>query len=348
MRFSWLDGAANGDDRSLLKGSLSYEFARLQYLSLAQRELERIPRRKWVDGTITSMRLTVATTTRDRRECILRLLASVAPQLEPDDELIVVDNGSTDGTETAVRRWIQAHCPSGRLIVEPKGGTSQARNSAISESSASIVCFLDDDATVDPGWLAAMRAAWERASTQTAMIGGPIRPDWDGGKRPAWVSDHLLWVVTALDLGPEPHRLDRERIWGANMSLRIDPVRELGGFDVNLGPRPGVPFGRDEEEDLQNRLQAQGFWICWEPTASVHHHLPPARVDPAYFQSFMRNQARRHAHQGNITAGRAAYRSARTAVRYIVAGLLTNTPQRIEARIDLSYWVSALRVCLRI
>jgi len=153
-----------------------------------------------------------------------------------------------------------------------------------------IVCFLDDDATVDDGWLAAMRAAWERASTQTAMIGGPIRPDWDGGKRPAWVSDNLLWIVTALDLGPEPHRLDRERIWGANMSLRIDP---------------------------------------------------------AYFQSFMRNQARRHAHQGNITAGRAAYRSARTAVRYIVAGLLTNTPQRIEARINLSYWASALRVCLR-
>ena len=261
------------------------------------------------------MRLTVATTTRDRRECILRLLASVAPQLEPDDELIVVDNGSTDGTETAVRRWIQAHRPSAKLIVEPTGGTSQARNRVISESSASIVCFLDDDATVDPGWLAALRAAWERASTQTAMIGGPIRPDWDGGKRPAWVSDNLLWIVTALDLGPEPHRLDRERIWGANMSLRIDPVREVGGFDVNLGPRPGVPFGRDEEEDLQNRLQEKGFWICWEPKASVHHHLPPARVDPAYFQLFMRNQARRHAQQGNITAG-GPRGSARTAVRY--------------------------------
>jgi glucosyl-dolichyl phosphate glucuronosyltransferase len=294
-----------------------------------------------------SVRLTVATTTRNRRECVLGLLDSVAPQLEPDDELVVVDNGSTDGTEAAVRQWFGANCPAGRLIVEAKGGTSQARNTALAESRGSVVCFLDDDATADPGWLTAMRTAWGQASGQTAMIGGPIRPDWDGGLRPAWVSDHLLWIVTSLDLGNQPRRLGRERIWGANMSLRIDLVRAVGGFDINLGPRPGVAFGRDEEEELQDRLQAQGFWICWEPKATVQHHLPAARVTPAYFQSFMRNQARRHALQKNITARRAAYRSSRTAMRYLFASILGNDPQRIEARINLSYWTSALRTCLR-
>ena len=202
------------------------------------------------------VRLTVATTTRDRRECVLRALRSIAPQLRSGDELIVVDNGSNDGTDAAVRSWIETHCPDAKLIVEPSGGTSQARNTAISASSAPIVCFLDDDATVDPGWLAAMRTAWERASPQTAVIGGPIRPDWHGGERPDWLPDHLLWIITALDLGPEPRLLERQRIWGANMSLRIDAVRTVGGFDVNLGPRPGVAFGRDEEEDLQDRLQA--------------------------------------------------------------------------------------------
>jgi glycosyltransferase involved in cell wall biosynthesis len=293
------------------------------------------------------MRLTVVTTTRDRRECVLRALASVAPQLGPDDELIVVDNGSTDGTEAAVRSWIRTHCPSARLILEPNGGTSQARNTAVSASSAPIVCFLDNDATADPGWLVALREAWERAAPLTAAIGGPIRPNWHAGTRPPWLRDHLLWIVTALDLGPERHRLDRDRIWGANMSLRVDALREIGGFDLSLGPRPGFPFGRDEEVELQHRLQALGFEIWWEPEASVHHHLPAARLDPAYFQSFMRSQARRHAGQGNITAGRAAYRSARTALRYLLAQLLRDGHQRTEARISLSYWASALRVCLR-
>jgi glycosyltransferase involved in cell wall biosynthesis len=302
----------------------------------------------WVDGcSVAKVRLTVATTTRDRRECVLRALRSIAPQLRSGDELIVVDNGSNDGTDAAVRGWIETHCPEAKLIVEPSGGTSQARNTALSASSATIVCFLDDDATVDPGWLAAMRTAWERASPQTAAIGGPIRPDWHGGERPGWLPDHLLWIVTALDLGPERRLLERQRIWGANMSLRIDAVRTVGGFDLDLGPRPGVAFGRDEEEDLQDRLQAHGFEIWWEPQASVHHHLPATRLEPAYFKSFMRSQASRQAAKGDITARRAAYRSARTALRIVLAELHSDAAQSTAARISFSYWASALRVCLR-
>lgn len=293
------------------------------------------------------MGLTIATTTRDRRDCVLRAVSSVAPQLRPGDELIVVDNGSVDGTEAAIRNWIRLHCPSAKLIVEPEGGTSHARNTAIGAAGTPIVCFLDDDASADAGWLDAIRAAWERATPRTAVIGGPIRPDWDGRERPLWLRDHLLWIVTALDLGPDRYRLHRDRVWGANMSLRADAVREVGGFDVTLGPRPGVAFGRDEEKELQDRLQARGFEIWWEPEAGVHHHLPATRLEPAYFESFMRTQARRHAGDGNIKVVPAAYRSARTALRYVLAKLLRDDPERTSARINLSYWASALRVCLR-
>jgi GT2 family glycosyltransferase len=293
------------------------------------------------------MRLSVATTTRDRRDCVLRAIQSVAPQLRSGDELLIVDNGSKDGTGAAVRSWIDAHCPDAKLIVEPNGGTSQARNTAVAAASAPVVCFLDDDATADPGWLAAVRTAWERASPQTAAIGGPIRPDWHGGERPSWLPDHLLWIVTALDLGSQRRLLTQQRIWGANMSLRTDAVRAVGGFDLALGPRPGVAFGRDEEEDLQDRLQAHGFEIWWEPDVAVHHHVPAARLEPAYFKAFMQSQAQRQARKGDITTRRAAYRSARTALRFLLAKLHADAPQSTEARISLSYWASALRVCLR-
>lgn len=293
---------------------------------------------------VECMRLTVATTTRNRRDAVLRALGSIAPQLELGDELIVVDNGSIDGTEAAVRDWIEANCPAATLIVECEGGTSQARNTAIAASTAPVVCFVDDDATVDPGWLAALRHAWECASTQTAAIGGPIKPDWHGGQRPPWLRDHLLWIVAALDLGPTRRRLDRERIWGANMSLRVDAIREIDGFDVRLGPRPGLAFGRDEEEELQHRLQECGREIWWEPDASVHHHVPASRLDPSYFTSFMRSQGRRHAGAGNIKAGRAAYHTARVLTRYLLAVARRNRSQRTEAHVNLSYWLSALRV----
>jgi glucosyl-dolichyl phosphate glucuronosyltransferase len=293
------------------------------------------------------MRLTVATTTRDRREDVLRALASIAPQLEPDDELIVVDNGSKDGTEAAVRSWIETSCPRARFIVEPNGGTSHARNIIVAAAGSPIVCFIDDDATVDPGWLSAMRAAWERASPQTVGIGGPIRPVWGNGGRPPWLRDHLLWIVTALDLGPAARRLDRDRIWGANMSLRVDAVRQVGGFDLTLGPQPGVAFGRNEEEELQDRLQAAGFEVWWEPGPGVQHHLPPTRLEPAYFESFMRSQGLRFGEAGGTNAARAAYRWARTALRYLFATLLRDAPQRTEAHISLAYWAAVLRGCLR-
>jgi len=274
-------------------------------------------------------------------------LASIAPQLEPRDELIVVDNGSIDGTEAAVRSWIAAHYPNAKLIVELEGGTSQARNTAVAASSAPVICFIDDDATVDAGWLAGLRAAWERASSEVGAIGGPIKPEWHGGVRPPWLGDHLLWIVTALDLGPTRRRLDQERIWGANMSLRVDAVREVGGFDLSLGPRPGVDFGRDEEEELQDRLQTHGLEIWWEPGAAVHHHIPASRLDPTYFHSFMRTQARKHALGGDITGGRAAYHTARVTARYVLAAVRRDDAQRTDARVNLSYWASALRLRMR-
>jgi glycosyltransferase involved in cell wall biosynthesis len=130
------------------------------------------------------MRVTVATTTRNRRDAVLRLLDSVTPQLEDGDEVIVVDNGSVDGTGDAIREWMHSRRASITLIAEPDGGTSLARNRVLAAATNPVVCFVDDDATADAGWLDSLRAAWQSSSQMTAGVGGPIRPDWNGGERP--------------------------------------------------------------------------------------------------------------------------------------------------------------------
>jgi hypothetical protein len=58
----------------------------------------------------------------------------------------------------------------------------------------------------------------------------------------------------------------------------------------------------------------------------------------------MRSQARKHAASGDIKAGSAAYHAARGVARYLLAVLRRNRTQRIAAHINLSYWLSALRV----
>jgi GT2 family glycosyltransferase len=284
--------------------------------------------------------------TRNRREAVVRAVRSVVPQLGPADELVVVDNASTDGTVEALAPLLDEIAPASRLLVEPRGGTSQARNSAIAAATNDIVCFLDDDATVTAGWLEGLRAAWASAGPRVATIGGPIVPMWSPS-RPAWLADHLLYVVSALDLGAERRQLHEPLVWGANMSLLVPAVEEVGGFDLARGPRPGIPFGRGEEIDLERRLLAAGYEIWWEPSVPVEHHLTQRRLRPEHFHAFMRDQATLHAAAGEVRLAHAAYRLARVLARRTLARVRGDAGEAESAAITTTYWRTALAGCIR-
>jgi glucosyl-dolichyl phosphate glucuronosyltransferase len=238
-------------------------------------------------------RLAVAVPTKDRRETVVSALAPIVAQLGSRDELLVVDNGSTDGTQDAVDAWLRDRFPAGRVVSQPSGGVSAARNAALRETTAPIVCFLDDDVRPDPGWLERLRRAWAGCSERTAVIGGPTPGEWPAG-RPPWLTDHLLYVVAVLDLGDRRIRLDQRAglgyVWGGNMSLRREAALDVGGFDPARGSRPGVPFERGEEEELQRRLAAAGWEIWYEPTATARHLLAPERLTKQAFRRFFRQQ----------------------------------------------------------
>jgi glycosyltransferase involved in cell wall biosynthesis len=281
--------------------------------------------------------LCVAVATRDRSPLVVQALASVSGQLRDADELIVVDNGSRDGTREAVRKWLEVHCPAGRLVHEPAGGVSAARNAALRQTKAPIVCFLDDDERADPSWLQALRGAWAASNARVGMIGGPMRADW-GAARPPWLADYLLYAVSVLDLGSERRRLDEragECVWGGNMSLRVAAAEDVGGFAAELGHRPGVPYGRGEEEELQHRLVEAGWEIWYEPTAAIDHLIGPERLTHAYFRTSFRNQALRDA-----AAGRSRVRAlrvlTRAAMRYIVLRLI-RSPAAVTATFTWAY-----------
>jgi len=183
--------------------------------------------------------LTVAVPTRDRQGRLPGALEAIASELGREDELLVVDNGSTDRTGAAAEAFL-GDMPGGRLVSEPAGGISAARNRALREARNPVVCFVDDDVRVQPGWLSALRSAWSGSTPNVACIGGPLLPDWQA-PRPAWLADYLLYVISALDLGDERRRLDQTlRVgyaWGGNMSIRAEPALALGGFREDGGCR---------------------------------------------------------------------------------------------------------------
>src|SRR3989449_3356995 len=83
----------------------------------------------------------------------------------PDYEVIVVDDGSTDGAAAIARRYA---C---RLIQTENRGLSSARNAGLGAATGEIVAYLDDDASPDPHWLTYLAATF--LSSSHAGVGGP-------------------------------------------------------------------------------------------------------------------------------------------------------------------------------
>jgi hypothetical protein len=287
--------------------------------------------------------LTVAVPTRDRQEHLLGALEAISSELGRNDELVVVDNGSTGGTGAAVEAYV-AGVAGGRLVSEPAGGVSAARNCALREARHPVVCFVDDDVRVQPGWLAALRSAWSEAATNVACIGGPLLPEWQA-LRPAWVADQLLYVLSILDLGGERRRLDQApRVgyaWGGNMSVRVEPALSAGGFDPNRGVRPDDPSDRGEEEELQRRLAQAGFETWYEPAAVAVHLVPPERLTEDYFTNAFRSRGRRDAHSGAGRIGALASLGRGTA-RYVVLRV-EGDPSALTAKFTCAYGWARLR-----
>src|SRR5262249_57469715 len=100
-------------------------------------------------------------------------------------ELLVVDNGSTDGTREALAGQADVRC-----VVEPTAGATRARNAALRAARGDVVAFIDDDATPAPGWLAALTAPFAQARGACGGgrgrlgCGGPAPPRGSRGRPP--------------------------------------------------------------------------------------------------------------------------------------------------------------------
>ncbi len=169
-------------------------------------------------------------------------------------ELLVVDDGSTDGTRELLGR---RDAPSLRL--DPSRGLNAARNAGVKATRGELVAFVDDDVEVPSGWLRALVEGAER-NPEAEAFGGPIRPRFEGPvPRSCGREDPPL---TTLDLGTEDRAC--AVVWGANMLVRRSAFDRIGGFDER------IEGGGDEEEWLE-RLRAAGGRVVYLAAAGLDH-----------------------------------------------------------------------------
>lgn len=222
--------------------------------------------------------LTVAICTLNRASLTAQSVASVLPQLRAGDELLLVDNGSTDDTLARVRQVAAGHTGL-VLIEEPELGLSVARNRALQAAQNEFVIFLDDDAQARPGWLEAYRQCFATPpDPRLAAVGGPVVPAYEVPP-PAWVSPR----DNRLELGAEPQEFPpRGGPWGCNFALHRDRALACGGFDPRFGPTGTSRIVADETE-LFTRLRGAGWEIWWLPGAVIDHTVVRKRICLGYF-----------------------------------------------------------------
>ena len=194
--------------------------------------------------------------TRRRRGYLAAALASVAPQAaEHGAEIVVVED---DPADPATERLVAGH--GGRyLALGARRGLNVARNAALDAAEGELLCFLDDDVGVWPGWLGALLAA-AATHPEHEAFGGPIRPVLERTNLHACGREPL--PVTSLDLGGAD--ADAELVWGANLAVRRSAVERIGPFD------PGRS-GPGDEEEWERRLRAAGGRIRYVAAAGVDH-----------------------------------------------------------------------------
>jgi len=108
---------------------------------------------------------------RDEALTISRLLDALASQTRPADELIIVDDRSTDGTADVVERWRQAHSGFAvRVVPGPGRGIAAAMNTGIVASAADIIVRLDGHSAPSPDYIA--RCVDALSDPQAGVVGG--------------------------------------------------------------------------------------------------------------------------------------------------------------------------------
>lgn len=196
------------------------------------------------------MRVTAAIPCYNGGDYVGRTIESLLTQSRPADQILVIDDGSTDGSAEIVHRY-----PVRLVQHEQNKGLSAARNTAIAAATGDILAFIDVDALADPDWLKVLLGGYD--DSRVGGVGGQgIESNIHS------LADRWRKVHASQGHGDAPR--DVEFLYGLCMSFRLSALREVGGFNAAFRTN-------GEDIDVGLRLGAAGFRLRYLPGAKVYH-----------------------------------------------------------------------------
>lgn len=194
------------------------------------------------------------------RDLLARFLPSVVAELTLGRELVISDDGSTDGTAA----WLAAHYPAARVVHSARNcGFGPAANAGIAAAQAEIIVLLNSDIELTPGCLDPIARSFDRPEIFGVTLRAfdlPEKVFSTGGKlghfrRGFWEA----WRNYEQPSGPS------FMLAGGFCAFRRSVFLELGGFDPVFAPY------YSEDLDLSYRARKRGWQLAYEPAAILYH-----------------------------------------------------------------------------
>lgn len=225
--------------------------------------------------------ISIVICTFNRPESLKRLIDTCIAHASPNGlgfEIVISDNSPSGYASDIVKRYEGQSVPVRHVDAQP-ANISIARNRGIAAAKTDIIAFLDDDVTIEAGWLDQMYATLDASGADCALSAVSARP---AEKPPAWDKESRQFVRawpmpdgTPIPLGKRggsPVTLSTN----ASMWRRKRCFKGTAPFDPTFGKSGG------EDLDLFLRLRREGLRIVWCGSASVFEWVPANRMRFGY------------------------------------------------------------------
>ncbi|MFH1528035.1 MAG: glycosyltransferase [Bacteroidota bacterium] len=199
----------------------------------------------------------------NRAEEISELLLSLALQTIPrsDFEIIIVDDGSTDNTESIVSKFVSDTKLNLRFLKQDHKGPGEARNLGMDHAFGNYLIFIDSDCIADKDWLTAYKNAIGNISP--AGFGGPdkVLPNFSPIQK---AIDYSMtsFITTGGIRGHSKKKISKYYPRSFNMGVRSDVVKKIGGMNK-------LRHGQDIE--FSHRIISTGEPVIKVQDAVVYH-----------------------------------------------------------------------------
>jgi glycosyltransferase involved in cell wall biosynthesis len=239
------------------------------------------------------MTITVIVCAYNEARYLAACLHSILSQTRPPDEVLVINNASSDATAA-----VAAAIPGVRVIDEPNKGLVTARETARLAAGGDVLAYLDADCRAPLQWLERVEQRFRRHPALVAVTGPYRFYDWD------WTGRSLIRLYDVL-VAPPTHVVVHyfcglgAILYGGNFAVSRDALARIGGFDRS------IEF-HGEDTNLGRRLTPLGSVEiareCWIWTSARRYRaMGKGKVFGLYVRNFwseiLRHQPADRSHQ---------------------------------------------------